>query len=430
VKTATPNRAAALDVIRTLRSAGHTAYLAGGCVRDELLGLSPKDHDVATSATPGQIRSLFPHTQAVGAAFGVILVHTNHQQIEVATFRTDGSYSDGRRPDSVRFATPQEDAFRRDFTINGLFMDPFAPGGPAVIDFVDGQADLQARVLRAIGKPDERFTEDHLRLLRAVRFASRFNLRLDPATAAAIQRHAQHLRRISPERVGDEVRRMLTTPHPVRSRAFRMLRDLRLLPELFRFLQAPDAHWLDLFPRVGESAPDHAITLPLSLAAAYLDDCADRTPDPDSGVLTLLAPPVVTEATHGLRQALRLSNDECDAFESILTFLFPLLGQTPPTLATKRRFLARPTSADARTLMDALLALGLFKDRLTELRPELVQLSALDNAPPPLLTGDDLTAAGLKPGPRFKTLLDQTYDAQLESRVTTRDEALKYALAL
>lgn len=416
-----------------LQNAGHTAYFAGGCVRDQLLGLTPKDHDVATSATPGTIRSLFAHTQAVGAAFGVILVNLGHQQIEVATFRTDGSYSDGRRPDTVRFATPEEDAFRRDFTINGIFLDPLAAGaggGGRVIDFVGGQADLRAGLLRAIGVPDERFAEDHLRLLRAVRFASRFGLQVDPATFAAIQRHAPHLRRIAPERVGDELRRTLATKHTVRTRAFGLLRELRLLPELFRFLQAPDAHWLDLFPLIGVEAPEETISFELALTAAYLDDCAERGPDPDAAVLTLLGEDATAEAVRGLRQALRLSNGECEALEAMLLSLAPLLGEAPPPLAAKRRFLAGRTSQDAMQLLRAFERAGLFASRVRLLLDELASLSSLDNAPPPLLTGDDLTAAGLKPGPRFKLLLDRTYDAQLESRVSTREEALRFALSL
>src|SRR5213595_1577127 len=181
------------EIVKRLRAAGHVAYLAGGCVRDLLLGLEPKDYDVATDAPPERVRKLFNNTQAVGAAFGVILVRLGGSQIEVATFRTDVSYEDGRHPTEVRFSSAEEDAQRRDFTINGLFLDPI---DDRVIDFVGGQEDLKARILRAIGEPNHRFEEDHLRLLRAVRFASRFGLTIEPETAEAIRRHAEHLKRI------------------------------------------------------------------------------------------------------------------------------------------------------------------------------------------------------------------------------------------
>src|SRR4051812_24847477 len=197
----------ALAVVRRLREAGHVAYFAGGCVRDELLGLHPKDYDAATDAPPPRVRELFQNTQAVGAAFGVILVHHRRSVIEVATFRADLEYRDGRRPEGVRFTTAEEDARRRDFTINGLFLDPVEA---RVIDFVGGREDLKGRLLRAIGNPDDRFAEDHLRLLRAIRFAARFDLRVEHATDEAIARHAPHLVRISPERVADELRLMLT----------------------------------------------------------------------------------------------------------------------------------------------------------------------------------------------------------------------------
>src|SRR5437667_7238524 len=219
----------ALAVVRTLRDAGHVAYFAGGCVRDLLLGLEPKDYDVATDPPPQRVRRLFNNTQAVGAAFGVILVRLGGSQIEVATFRADMEYEDGRRPVGVRFTSAEEDAKRRDFTINGLFLDPI---DDRVIDYVGGQEDLKAKVLRAIGEPNHRFEEDHLRLLRAVRFASRFSLTIQPATAGAIASHAPSLTRISPERVGEELRLMLTPITRVVARD--MLWQYKLIQVIFR----------------------------------------------------------------------------------------------------------------------------------------------------------------------------------------------------
>lgn len=412
------NREAAERIVRRLHGAGHVAYLAGGCVRDQLLGLTPKDHDVATSATPGDVRGLFRNTQAVGAAFGVMLVRVDSQQVEVATFRTDGTYSDGRRPESVKFATPELDARRRDFTINGLFYD-IERG--EVIDFVGGQADLASRTLRAIGVPAQRFAEDYLRLLRAARFAARFDLAVDPATAAAIVDNARHLRQISPERVGDEVRRMLRTPKPARDRAFELLRRLHLLPELLRFVDAPDVHHLNLFGHLGEECP-----LSAALAAMVLDECCDAPVE--DGVRLLLGAEKVAAATAGLRQALRLSNDETEAVEATLLALGPMVADEEPRLSAKRRLLASPVAEGVIAILRGLASAGLFVGRLGTLLPELAELSTQDNAPPPLLTGDDLVRAGLRPGPVFKRLLDATYDEQLEGRVVDAEGARAFAL--
>src|SRR4051794_6446387 len=218
-------------VVRRLRDAGHVAYFAGGCVRDELLGLTPKDYDVATDAPPTRVRQLFNNTQAVGAAFGVILVRWKQSQIEVATFRAEGAYLDGRRPSEVTFTTAEQDARRRDFTINGLFHDPIER---KVIDYVGGQADLRAKVLRAIGEPNHRFEEDHLRLLRAIRFAARFDLEIKGETAVAIAKHREQLKRISPERIAEELRLMLT-PN-TRKRAWQELWRFGMMPVIFRHL--------------------------------------------------------------------------------------------------------------------------------------------------------------------------------------------------
>src|SRR5436190_4202816 len=221
-------RAFALEIAQKLRGAGFEALWAGGCVRDELLGLVPKDYDVATSATPDQIRNLFGHrrTLPIGASFGVITVLGPREagQIEVATFRTDAAYSDGRHPDAVTFTTAEHDAQRRDFTINGLFYDPIAE---KVVDYVGGQNDLQARIVRAIGDPRSRLSEDKLRLLRAVRFAATFNFAIDSETLAAIQDMAPEINTVSPERIGMEIRRMLIDPN--RAQALSLLLETKLL---------------------------------------------------------------------------------------------------------------------------------------------------------------------------------------------------------
>src|SRR6516225_8102356 len=235
--SATPSeRDFAIDVVRRLRDAGHEALWAGGCVRDELLRLVPKDYDVATSAHPDEVRRLFRRTIAVGASFGVIEVlgprtPAGPLKVQVATFRSDVSYSDGRRPDAVVFSSAREDALRRDFTINGMFFDPLEG---RLIDYVGGQDDLRDRVLRAIGEPRQRFDEDKLRLMRAVRLATRFGLTLEPATRAAIEAMSPEIGVVSAERVAEELRKLLVDPR--RARGMRMFMDLKLaqaiLPEL------------------------------------------------------------------------------------------------------------------------------------------------------------------------------------------------------
>ena len=218
-------RDAAAEIAAKFYAAGHTAYFAGGCVRDELLKLSPTDFDIATSATTEQIRAIFPKARGVGESFGVILVHHKGRVVEVASFRADGRYVDGRRPENIEVGDEKTDANRRDFTINGMFMHP-ATG--EIIDHVNGRADIQNKILRAINNPDARLSEDRLRLLRAVRFAARFGLTIEPQTEAAIRAHAQELRGVSRERVGQELRRMIA--HPSRVKALELIESLDLAP--------------------------------------------------------------------------------------------------------------------------------------------------------------------------------------------------------
>jgi poly(A) polymerase len=419
------DRGEALAVVRRLRDAGHVAYFAGGCVRDELMGLAPKDYDVATDAPPQRVRQLFSNTQAVGAAFGVILVRHRRSQIEVATFRADDKYVDGRRPTGVKFTTAEEDAKRRDFTINGLFLDPVEN---RVIDYVGGERDIEARVIRAIGDPDHRFEEDHLRLLRAVRFAARLEFAIEPATADAIGRHAERLKRISPERVADELRAMLGAP--TRVAAWEMLRTFGLLPVILRTLPerpgGPGSGEKISGPLFPELAPGEAVPFAVALAALVLcfRETARRTP-----VTALLEGPEVQRSVQACRTTLKISNEESDFLAGVL-HLGPLLKDEPPTVATMKRFLATPTAHWARVMLDALLRARPDLARIHWLREQFARLETGDVAPPPFITGDDLTAAGIKPGPVFKRVLDAVYDAQLEGRVRTKDEALGMALGI
>ena len=414
-------RGDALAVVRRLREAGHVAYFAGGCVRDALLGLEPKDYDVATDAPPERVRELFPRTQAVGAAFGVILVRHGRSQIEVATFRSEGKYLDGRRPENVTFTTAEEDAKRRDFTINGMFFDPLAD---QVIDYVGGRQDARERVLRAIGNPDERFAEDHLRVLRAIRFAARFAMTIEPATHDAIARNVPHLTRISPERVAEELRLALTPT--TRPAAWAMIRLFGIDTVLFRFFELPpmvhtevQAGRSDVFERVAAGA---AIPFGVALAAAAVEYTAGRLPSPGDWDNVL-----VRKLVQALRQSLKISNEESDALEGTLYGLGHLVREpSPPRVATLKRSLARRTAPYSRALLAALP--GEWVAHRAELERRLAALEQTDFAPAPLITGDDLKAAGLPPGRAFKRALDEAYDAQLEERVTTREQALEMAL--
>ena len=415
----------ALAIVRRLREAGHVAYFAGGCVRDLLLGRDPKDYDVATDAPPDRVRELFSNTQAVGAAFGVVLVRHRRSQVEVATFRAEGAYEDGRHPSAVRFTTAEEDARRRDFTINGLFLDPVSDD---VIDYVGGRDDLQRGVIRAIGQPAERFGEDSLRLLRAVRFSARLAFAIEPGTAAAIVAHAPELKRISPERVAEELRSMLRPP--TRTGAWRLLWDLNLINVVFRFLafsrsERPAGTGF-LFDQV---EPGREIAFGLALAAAAV--CYRMKKDAQlADPRALFSRPEVNAAVQAMRKALKISNDEMDQMSGTLAGIEPLLADAEPSVARLKRFLAEPTSPLSRQLLAALARAGVATERIARLQGILSELEKTNYAPQPLIDGDMLSAHGLRPGPAFKRILGTVYDAQLEGRVNTRQQAIALAMDL
>ena len=396
------NRPFAVHVAAELSRAGHLALFAGGCVRDRLLGKTPKDYDVATDAPPPRVREVFGRrrTLAVGESFGVIVVLPDRrrfpdaQQVEVATFREEAGYADGRRPDAVRFSTPQKDAQRRDFTINGLFEDP-ASG--EVIDHVGGRADLALKVIRAIGDPAERMEEDRLRLLRAVRFAATLAFDLAPATAEAVRSRADGLPSVSGERIGQEMRRVLVDPNRVRG--VELLRDLDLLPQVAPAVAAADLpRTFCVLAALGENT-----TFPLALAAFNLG---------------------VGDAGEPVRRW-RLSNAEAQRAGDLLTDADALNGFAALPLHRKKRLLARDHAADLIALTRAVrVADGEPTDDADAAAAFLRDTPPEELAPPPLLTGRDLIAAGLKPGPDFKAKLDAAYDAQLDGAVTTTAEAL------
>jgi poly(A) polymerase len=394
--SASEPRQAATEVAGRLEQAGFIAYFAGGCVRDELMGEHPVDYDVATNATPDQIRGVFPRARGVGEHFGVMLVRQGGRTVEVATFRGEGAYRDGRRPEQVAFSDERTDAQRRDFTVNGLFMHP-ASG--RVIDHVQGLADLQARVLRAIGDPDARLEEDRLRLLRAVRFAARFGMKMEPSTERAIARHAPELRGVSRERVGQEVRRMLA--HATRAAAVSMIERLGLAPATLLEPACTD-------PGSRLTALDPDAGVPCALAAWMLDR-----------PVSLPWP----ERLERWTQALVLSNQEREAMSATLSVRDALVTRWPDmAMAARKRMAAGPGFADAMRLLQAE-----GWDASASVLAEVEELARTGLAPDPWIDGHDLQRLGLRPGPAFGRILHAVYDAQLEGRVASRDEAMALA---
>ncbi|MEM9372911.1 MAG: CCA tRNA nucleotidyltransferase [Planctomycetota bacterium] len=391
-------RSAAEAVARRLQERGHVAYLAGGCVRDELLGEDPTDFDVATDARPAVIRGMFSRTAEVGAAFGVMLVREFGPTIEVATFRADGVYSDKRRPDSVAFSDAERDAQRRDFTINALFIDPLASGDDRVIDFVDGRRDLIARTLRAVGDPEKRLAEDHLRALRAARFAARYGLTIERGTSDAIRRHAAGLEGVSRERIGGEVRRMLT--HSTRTRACELLHELHLARAVFGGVAELDQR------------PIGGLDADASFVAALMALLIGRGHDPAANADDLVA---------GVRASLLLSNEEREALRDGFAVLGLLLtGWNGMGEAGRKRLAASGGFTDAFAVLrsiepDAAAGVG---DEIERLRSRFGGLR-----PRPLVGGEDLIGMGFAPGPSFSSVLRAVYDAQLEGRVRDAEAA-------
>jgi tRNA nucleotidyltransferase/poly(A) polymerase len=392
----------AVEVVRRLRGEGFIAYWAGGCVRDQLLGRTPKDYDVATDAAPPQIQRLFGHrrTLAIGAAFGVITVKGPRPagMIEVATFRKDAAYSDGRHPDAVTFSSAEEDASRRDFTVNGLFFDPIEN---RVIDYVGGQADLAARLIRAIGDPRERFAEDKLRMLRAVRFSAAFDFHLEENTLAAVRDMAGEINAVSPERIAMEMRRMLTEPG--RAAAVRLLLESRLaaaiLPEIVPHSEDEQKileRTLAVLPRL------QGPSFPLALAA-LLHLSAD------------------SEAVQEIGRRWRLANQEIDRAAWLVANQSAILHPQTMKWSALQPFLVAEGIIELLQLMEVASLEGAQAADYCRKRLELPRES-LD--PPPLVTGNDLMAIGVPQGPAYRIILQKIRDAQLDELVRTPGEAM------
>ncbi|MDQ2775171.1 MAG: CCA tRNA nucleotidyltransferase [Acidobacteriota bacterium] len=422
--------ALALDIVRELHGQGRRAYLVGGCVRDRLLGIIPKDFDVSTDASPDRLLKYFPKSQTVGAHFGVILVTRGKAQVEVATFRTEGTYSDGRRPDQVRFETdPALDALRRDFTINGLMQDPVSG---EVLDFVGGRADLASKVVRAIGDPEARFTEDHLRMLRAIRFAARLGFSIAPETAVAIRKLAPSINRISTERIRDELVRILTEGGA--RRGFELLDECELLQELLPEVKA--------FQGVRQPPQFHPEGDVWTHVLMMLDRLKNPSAALAAGVLLhdVGKPPtfrvadrirfdghaeVGAEMTRDIVGRFRFSNDDSERITSLVANHMKFKDLLQMRVSTLKRFLCLPHFDEHLELhrLDCLASNG-YTEAYEFAKQKLAEFGREELRPARLITGRDLIEVGYKPGPDFSRALEAVETAQLEGQIQTREEAL------
>jgi poly(A) polymerase len=438
----------AKSIVETLRHRAFQAYLVGGCVRDLLLKREPKDYDVSTDAFPEQVMEIFPETYAVGAQFGVVLVPVadrtseeagsgdipKSETVEVATFRSDIGYSDGRHPDEVRFSRdPREDVIRRDFTINGMLLDPVSN---EVLDFVGGRNDLEAGIIRAIGNPERRFQEDKLRMLRAVRFATRFEYKIEPATFAAIQQLAEQIDVVSRERVRDELTRMLTEGHA--HRAFQLLDETGLLENML-----PEISAMKGVHQPPEFHPEGDVFVHTLMLLDHLPHPCPPTLAWGALLHDVGKPPTFRVAADRIRfddhvevgvkmaekicRRLRFSNDDTEQILALVQNHMRFGHVMRMKDSTLKKFMRLPRFDEHLALHRAdclashcnLAAYEFVEQKLREIPPESIR-------PSKLVTGDDLIAAGHTPGPKFREILDAVEDAQLEGRLVSRDQALEF----
>jgi len=430
-------KAHAISVIRTLRDAGFPAFLVGGCVRDVILGREPSDYDVTTRAKPEEVMSLFPETYAVGAQFGVVLVPSPDRTwtVEVATFRSDESYSDGRRPDSVRYSQDaREDVERRDFTINGLLLDPL---NDEVLDYVGGRRDLEAQILRTIGDPERRFTEDKLRLLRAVRFAARLGYQIEPSTFSAIRKLAPQTHQVSRERVADEFNKMLTEG---RARtAFELLDVTGLLPEVL-----PEIFAMKGVAQPPQYHPEGDVWQHTLLLLENLPHPCSRTQAWGALLHDVGKPPTFRVAPDRIRfdghvevgvkmaaeicRRLRFSNADTEQILALIQQHMRFGDLQRMKESTLKKFLRLPKIEEhvEQHRLDCVASHGdlslytFAREKLATMPPETMR-------PAPLVTGADLIAHGYEPGPQFKKILAAVEDAQLEGRLQSKEQAMAWA---
>ena len=425
---------AARKIAERLRDRGHIAYFAGGCVRDMVRGLTPKDYDIATDARPENVQALFPRTYAVGAHFGVIIVLEDGFQFEVATFRSDEAYIDGRHPSAVQFSSPEEDARRRDFTINGMFLDP---ASNKVIDLVGGQADIGAKLVRAIGEPGQRLAEDRLRMLRAVRFATALDYQIDERTWDALVASASSINQISGERIRDEVVRIFLSSNRVRGWDLLDASGLMsaILPELQAMkgvLQPEQFHPEgDVFvhTRLMLSLLPDIVSVPLVFAVLFHDVAKPVTSrvDETGRIRFNEHDRIGAEMTEAIMRRLRFSGAEIEATVEMVRQHMVFKDAPKMRVAKLKRFMARPTFDEELELhrVDCQSSHRML-DNYEFLLRKREEFANEPIIPPPLVRGDDLIAFGLKPGPKFGEILEAVETRQLEGKLRTRDEALNW----
>jgi poly(A) polymerase len=386
----------AIAIVKELRERGHEAYLVGGCVRDMVMELEPADYDIATSARPEEIVKIFPRTESIGAQFGVILVIYRGHPFEVATFRSDEAYVDGRRPTGVVFTDVRKDVLRRDFTINGLLYDPVSK---EVIDYVEGQADIRARLVRAIGDPYARFEEDKLRILRAVRFGARLGYEIEPETWKAVCAMAPKIHQVSRERIREELSRILTEGQA--ARGFRLLEESGLRTEIL-----PELKWTDHIER--------------SLKLLR------RGSEPDFAMSVLLQNTPVSSVEEVVER-LKFSRSEMHHIVALVENL-PRFSQVRrmPVASLKRFFRLNRFEDHIELARVYRLAAGEDLSDLNYVLSKRAEWTEKDIFPPPLVTGEDLIAMGFKPGPVFKEILTRLEEEQLEGRLREHNQALEF----
>jgi poly(A) polymerase len=441
-------RATAAEIVRHLQTAGFSAFWVGGCVRDFLLGREPGDYDIATSALPEQIEKLFKRTVAVGRKFGVMVVVENGRPFQVATFRAEADYRDGRHPEQVTFGDAEADAQRRDFTVNGLFYDPVAE---KLHDWVGGEKDLRAKIIRTIGSPGERFAEDHLRLLRAVRFAAQLGFEIEPQTFAAVRTLAPKIELISAERIRDELIKLFQPPHAARGLV--LLRDSGLLPGVLPELvativceQSPDFHpegtvfehirlMLEKMatnppsPRSGFGAASAHPSLPWAVILHDIAKPATVERDPVTGKIHFYDHEKVGAALAGrILQRLRFPKKQTDEIVACVRQHMQFKDVKQMRKATLRRLLLRETFPLELELhrLDCLGSHGAL-DHYEFLVQQAAELEKQPAIRPPLLTGDDLIALGVKPGPAMGALLAEIREKQLQDELKTPRQARAWA---
>jgi poly(A) polymerase len=432
----------AISIVKTLRSQGHQAYLCGGCVRDLLLEREPADYDVTTDATPQEVMTIFPETYAVGAQFGVVLVPLPKDQVskdendtvEVATFRCDVGYSDGRHPDQVRYTKdPREDVARRDFTINGLLLDPISN---EVLDFVGGRKDLEAGIVRTIGNAVDRFTEDKLRMLRAVRFAARFDYQIEPQTITAIQQFASQINQVSRERVRDELTKMLTEGHA--RRAFLLLDECGLLEEVL-----PEVAAMKGVQQPPQYHPEGDVFVHTLLLLEKLPHPCPATLAWGALLHDVGKPPTFRVAPDRIRfdghvevgmkmgeaicRRLRFSTEDTEQIVALIANHMKFAHVQAMKESTLKKFLRMPRfeehlelhRLDCQSSHGDLTSYEFSREKLESMPQEVMR-------PRPLINGDDLIAAGYSPGPQFKKILSAVEDLQLEGTLITHEQAMEY----